>query len=555
MEFSNINLWFAKDKNNSIITIDKINEENKHDIYTCPICGSELIARTGEIKVHHFAHKDKSKCSSETMIHWWVKHKLIDIGDKFSIKVDKDNIKEFICKEISIEKEYDTDFGKYKPDITIITDTDEIIYFEIEYTNKKKVEEYLDRWLCLDNIVVEVSVKDMINNNVANLKTIFYQGLVYQNVSSSIISTLKSKIDKSENEFNNKYLHKILWLFDEIRETNFNVQEEKNYIFEILDLAIDNEVINKQTLEYILKSKCIDIKSDFINYRISKIKNICNKHISETNSVIRKYRDNEYFSVNESTYYKIPVINIEFKEKWYDKKNKVKTINYYDLYYNINKFLLSIKEDKNNTLDQHLEIEEKRNECVNSIKEIEDEINIYLSNINNNYKISGYNGMISGTGTGRGYDICKNLFHISFRVEPIVWIDLKELDIPKDDKTNFIVGYIKNEFDKYRSNLKMISKDDVFEIENICNFIDSRLTNVAVDCFKLYKSEDKTELTILTDRATNKNRITIIFNDNKVVVNNEIIIPDIHENTLEENKLKVMNSVSNLLRKIKYATK
>ena len=102
MEFSNINLWFAKNKNNSIITIDKINEENKHDIYSCPICGVELIARTGEIKVHNFSHKDKSKCSSETMIHWWVKHKLIDVGDKFSIKVDKDNIKERIGRRPDI---------------------------------------------------------------------------------------------------------------------------------------------------------------------------------------------------------------------------------------------------------------------------------------------------------------------------------------------------------------------------------------------------------------------------------------------------------------------
>lgn len=32
----------------------------------CPFCGSEMIARCGEIKVHHWAHKSKADCDP-----WW----------------------------------------------------------------------------------------------------------------------------------------------------------------------------------------------------------------------------------------------------------------------------------------------------------------------------------------------------------------------------------------------------------------------------------------------------------------------------------------------------
>lgn len=32
----------------------------------CPICGSELIAKCGEVRINHWAHKSKSNCD-----HWW----------------------------------------------------------------------------------------------------------------------------------------------------------------------------------------------------------------------------------------------------------------------------------------------------------------------------------------------------------------------------------------------------------------------------------------------------------------------------------------------------
>src|SRR5574344_253081 len=179
MSYENINLWFAKNANYEIVTIDKINEENKHDKYYCPICGSEVIPKAIKeysLMTPHFAHIDRSKCDGESMIHFWIKNKLIKQGDKFNIKLDS-TVQKYVCKNIIIEQEYKTEFGTYKPDITIIKETNETIYFEVANTNKKKIEEYLDMWIELGNTVVEVDTKDLMNgNNVKEFKSLFYKG-------------------------------------------------------------------------------------------------------------------------------------------------------------------------------------------------------------------------------------------------------------------------------------------------------------------------------------------------------------------------------------------
>ena len=362
MEFTNINLWFAKDKNNSIITIDKINEENKHNIYTCPICGSELIARTGEIKIHHFAHKDKSKCSSETMIHWWVKHKLIDIGDKFSIKIDKDNIKEFICKEIYVEKEYNTDFGTYKPDITIITDTDEVIYFEIEYTNKKKVEEYLDRWLCLDNIVVEVSVKDLINNNVVELKTIFYKGKCYN------INTFEAKYNNSIGQYKQKIfnseevdkakqrLNKINWFWEECKKYRMRKTDEYTF-FDVIDCL---DIRDKEyVIDGLLKSNCTDVRRLYLYNKQKETKKFIKKFCSDNNiSLNIGYYDEIRYSEMFEKGFRVPLINIEdFNKKYYcdilDKDDLIRRLYNYLISTKDYDYIINAIEKINNIIDDN----------------------------------------------------------------------------------------------------------------------------------------------------------------------------------------------------------
>lgn len=61
---------YALDENGKRIRIDDINpEERSNHSYKCIICGEPLIAKMGNIKVHHFAHKSNVACDGETYLH------------------------------------------------------------------------------------------------------------------------------------------------------------------------------------------------------------------------------------------------------------------------------------------------------------------------------------------------------------------------------------------------------------------------------------------------------------------------------------------------------
>ena len=520
MEFSNINLWFAKDKNNSIITIDKINEENKHDIYTCPICGSELIARTGEIKVHHFAHKDKSKCSSETMIHWWVKHKLIDVGDKFSIKVDKDNIKEFICKEISIEKEYDTDFGKYKPDITIITDTDEVIYFEIEYTNKKKVEEYLDRWLCLDNIVVEVSVKDMINNNVANLKTIFYQGKCHNIKTSEVkyynsLGLYKQKIFNTEEVAKAKErLNKINWFWEEC--TNYRTKKTDEYtFFDVIDCL---DVEDKEyVIDGLLKSNCTDVRKLYLYSKQKEIKNLVEKFCIDNNVKLdidcyEEIRYSEMFGKG----FRVPLVCIRTFSKMY----------YCDILDEV---------DLLRRLDNYLIIHTEKNYISDIIKNTNSKLDNYYI-LETSYSVNSYLYLL-----------------LSIKYKDTTILEIKIDDIRNSNIEEIVIGKL----NEYRANLRLCG----FEDEILIYLKEKKITiqnlNTIRGCYTKLSiketTQDELKLYIGKRGLCSADYYLLKIEGNKIHINNKDEI--ITFETFEDFKVKIDKILSDSIRNIRYATK
>lgn len=62
---------YAHNSDGQIVNIDEIkrNESEKNELYTCIACGNELITRLGNVKIHHFAHKQTINCSGETYLH------------------------------------------------------------------------------------------------------------------------------------------------------------------------------------------------------------------------------------------------------------------------------------------------------------------------------------------------------------------------------------------------------------------------------------------------------------------------------------------------------
>lgn len=264
MSYENVKLWFAKDEEGNIVTIDNINELNKKNVYNCPVCGSSLNPKAIESKriTPHFAHIDASKCNSESQIHFWLKHKFIEKGDEFTIVSDKE--RNYSVKDILVEQSYDVEDKKYKPDVTILTECGNTIYFEMAFTNKKKVKDYLDIWLELKNIVVEVDIKQlMINGKTPIFKALFYNGKCFNVKRNDMYyNTIgKYKEEKLKGRLENKVkerIRKLDWFWsDVLRYKKGEVNAE--YLIEVVKhIEIEEKFI---VYDIVKRIKCSDVKS------------------------------------------------------------------------------------------------------------------------------------------------------------------------------------------------------------------------------------------------------------------------------------------------------
>ncbi|CAG7839932.1 hypothetical protein CLOHAE12215_01348 [Clostridium haemolyticum] len=275
----NVQLWFAKNENNKIVTINEIKKENKNKYY-CPLCNSEVIPRQGEINSWCFAHIDKSKCSSESMYHFWIKNKLLQQGDRFRIKSDVE--KEYLCDEILVEETYKVNDKEYRPDLTVKTTNGETIYFEMNYSNEKKLEDYLDIWMELNNIVVEIDVKTLINstnNKLPTFKAKYYKGKCFNikngedTVYHDTIGKYKEQLKKNgEYEVRKRAIDKLDWLWKDIQRYKMN-QVGIEYIYRIIT-SIHNEQDRRIVIEVLKKNSCQQIKRDIVEFNINSFDKI-----------------------------------------------------------------------------------------------------------------------------------------------------------------------------------------------------------------------------------------------------------------------------------------
>lgn len=281
MSYDNVRLWFAKN-DSSIITIDEINDNNKNKEYSCPICGSEVTPKaTKSTRITpHFAHIDASKCDSEAMIHWWFKNKFIDIGDTFFIVSDVET--KFVCKEVIIEKSYSVSEQMYRPDMTVLTECGQTIYFEVANKNKKKIEEYLDIWLELKKTVVEIDIKDLISNNTKNkFEAIFYNGkcfktkrndFYYNTIGKHKEELFSGKINKEIKE----RVKKLDWFWKDVFKYK-NGEVDIEYMTQLID---SNHKSEKYIILQILsKQNCVELINHYIDYKSKSLYKGVNDYI------------------------------------------------------------------------------------------------------------------------------------------------------------------------------------------------------------------------------------------------------------------------------------
>lgn len=331
-----VNLWFAKDKENNIITIDEVDENNKEQYY-CPLCGSELIPKATKSKyvTPHFAHIDASKCNSETMVHWWFKNKFLVPGDKFSVVSDKEI--EYVCKEVLVEQSYDVRGKIYRPDVTVLTECGNTIYFEMDYSNKKKIKDYIDVWLELKNIVVEIDIKKLMSKDkIPTFKALFYDGKcfnvkkndTYYNTIGRYKERLYNQV-KTSNKLK-EMIQKLDWFWEEV----INYKKDKIDIEKLVDFVDYNEPEEKSLILEILSTKrCTPVYEDFINYKVNLFEKLGNDLISGKNyfsleklKIGRKYKNIKYNTIKINNIY-LESCNLQFEINKYSKEAYIQKIN------------------------------------------------------------------------------------------------------------------------------------------------------------------------------------------------------------------------------------
>lgn len=337
-----INLWYAKDKNNNIVKIININENNRKEEYYCPICMSSVIPKLGTKTKHHFAHIDASKCTNESFIHFWIKNKLLSVGDSFKIKTD-DDILSYKCINIEMEKEYKTQYGIYKPDITVTTDTNEIIFFEIAYTNKKRIDEYYKRWNELNNIVVEINAKHLINGSESKeFKCVYYNGDICNFVFKEYKNTASFKLYKDnlfkENDIKEaeERLKKIDWFWQECYKRRFNKISDEDF-FDIIDyLDIDDRLY---VIDKVLKTTYIHVCSlydieEYLAYKDKSVSLLNDINGNRIGVYIKRYKEDEFsLYLKPDDYWSM--------HKWFIcavKGNEIRTSGKSYLYYTVEEF-------------------------------------------------------------------------------------------------------------------------------------------------------------------------------------------------------------------------
>jgi len=263
-----VKLWFAKDEHNNIIAITDVDKTDLKKYY-CPLCGSDLIPRQGKKMSWHFAHVDKSKCTTEAAVHWWVKNQMIKIGDVF--KINTDSLKEYYCKSVQIEKTIETSHGLYRPDLIIETQCGSIIYVEIKNTNKKKLKDYIDIWSELKNIVVEIDINDFYETleEIIVFKAVYYNGKCLNVDKNDVYYNLigmQKELAILDLEYQKRLIEikKLDWLWDTIYLYKTGIVK----IVDMIDslMSITDEKDRETAISILNKNNCNNVKKDIVNY-------------------------------------------------------------------------------------------------------------------------------------------------------------------------------------------------------------------------------------------------------------------------------------------------
>ena len=467
MTYGNVKLWFARNKKNEIVTIDEIKKDCR-ETYNCPICNTVLLPKAIQsVKITpHFAHFDSSQCDSESHIHWWFKNKLIEPGDEFKIITDKERT--YICKQISLEKSFSTSFGEYRPDLTVITENNETIFFEMAFSNKKKVNDYLDIWVELNNIVVEVNIKDMMKfSEQPTFKSLFHIGKSFNfrknDVNLSIIEKYKRLICKDGvSEDVKKRVRNLDWFWLDVLNYHKGFRDIA-YMTNLIDntdskdLNIIEEILNKKA--------CVGLYKEYLDHKSEKVwsklkKEVLNQYGESHLEYIKKpfTQSNRYLGANsylevfheeERCYY---VINLKFV-----KIDKI-----------IESVLKTMQKNSDFKLNkQKIKLfHEKQNVLYEKISRLVNEKNMF-ANIKGLYSVKYHenNGYLHPSKLGTKHDFNSFKFRFTLNYNNHRTCSSEEITVNEYSNIEKLISSVESSFEGYISRVKTL--DNIKELDLI----------------------------------------------------------------------------------------
>lgn len=475
---NDVALWFAKDSSDKIVLINEV--DKNQDKYCCPLCNSEVIpkATNSTLISAHFAHIDKSKCTAESMYHWWYKNHFIQTGDVFTIIADKTY--NYVCQEVIIEKSYHTTFGIYKPDVTIITQCGKTIYFEYNYTNKKDTKDYINKWMELKNIVVEINIKSLFNANYGintyTFKALYYNGKCF-NISKKDIYYHTVGVIKEYyyNDYDKDAISQLDYIWELISQYKTN-QITKPIMLEQL---LNHNCIFNETIEKVLSnSKCTDILYDLYQYFIDTVFDDIHMLYGLDFANMR-----DQFRINIAYKNRYSDANINFEcynveeRCWY-----VSTLRYYKCKQDVIDYIIKSYNENIITLNW--------NECCNknnqTLKEIKEHFlqnnSLYIPNI---YR-DDFSLDVEFISDCKSNPILNQiLVFLKFNKSPYheseIYTKIKIDDINNFDENRYLLE-INNVLKKYYYNLKPYSDEEINNFDSLIELIRNHYDSTKLSC-------------------------------------------------------------------------
>lgn len=311
---------YAKTDDDKLICIESINKDNRNDHhYYCYGCGKELVPVLGNIREHHFRHKEKSvNCDRNKYLHEFAKNVIKERFDKsehFYVKYNakrkcenKDNCdlvkygwKECYADDLyeidlkkhydtcECEKEYfvDTESGKKRADLMLFDSKDKSRFLTIEiWVTHKCEEEKKNNKIRIIEIKIEKEAdayREIVENIDGELPIYFYG--FKRNV----------KLDPSKKLFFNKIgLNNVYEKREVLCSDMKSFDEECKYALfaDILDLETDDKfniisiMLNKKGF---IVNNCL--LCGYMRYDSLWKKEFCEKYRMEKNTC---YKNKKY---------------------------------------------------------------------------------------------------------------------------------------------------------------------------------------------------------------------------------------------------------------------